>query len=162
MCYCSKDPVIFFKFKLNFILQCCLIYHYSSVKYLYLQTRALSQNVTNAPEGALTPNLKNVEVTVQNKLHYWRKFSGHNSSMENQQIAITPKVCIELWFLCTALLHNDICLWNFKSVAWILFELCTRQNSRMKMNKKGNNSNSMKLWVMVLVHCTSPQWHLST
>jgi len=29
------------------------------------QTRALSQNVTNAPEGALTPNLKNV--TVQNK-----------------------------------------------------------------------------------------------
>ena len=31
------------------------------------QTRALSQNVTNAPEGALTPNLKNVKVTVQNK-----------------------------------------------------------------------------------------------
>jgi len=26
---------------------------------------------------------------------------------------------------------------------------------------KGNNSKSMKLWVMVLVHCTS-QWDLST
>ena len=30
------------------------------------KTRALSQNVTNAPEGALTPKLKNVEVTDQN------------------------------------------------------------------------------------------------
>jgi len=40
------------------------------------------QNVTNAPEGALTPNLKNVKVTVQNKLHYCRKFSGQNSSMK--------------------------------------------------------------------------------
>jgi len=28
------------------------------------ETRALSQNVTNAPEGALTPKLKNVKVTV--------------------------------------------------------------------------------------------------
>jgi len=35
------------------------------VLFSYTQTRALSQNVTNAPEGALTPTLKNV--TVQNK-----------------------------------------------------------------------------------------------
>ena len=35
-------------------------------------TRALSQNVTNAPEGALTQKLKNVKVTVQNKLHYFK------------------------------------------------------------------------------------------
>jgi len=48
----------------------------------FMKTRALSQNVTNAPEGALTPNLKNVKVTVQNKLHYCRKFSGQNSSMK--------------------------------------------------------------------------------
>ena len=40
-----------------------------------LKTRALSKNVTNDPEGALTTNLKNVKVTVQNKLHYCRKFS---------------------------------------------------------------------------------------
>jgi len=46
------------------------------------KTRALSQNVTNAPEGALTPNLKNVKVTVKNKLHYCRKFSAQISSME--------------------------------------------------------------------------------
>ena len=44
--------------------------------------RALSQNVTNAPEGALTPNLKNVEVTFQNKLHYSRQISGQNSSIK--------------------------------------------------------------------------------
>jgi len=30
---------------------------------------------------------------------------------------------------------RSICLWNFKSAAWILFELCSGQNSRMKMNK---------------------------
>jgi len=52
--------------------------------------------VTNAPEGALTPILKNVEVTVQNKLHYCRKLSGQNSSMK-----------INVLFLCTALLLND-------------------------------------------------------
>jgi len=44
--------------------------------------KAWSQNVTNAPEGALTPNLKNVKVTVQNKLHYCRKFASQNSSMK--------------------------------------------------------------------------------
>jgi len=41
--------------------------------------RALSQNVPNAPEGALTPN---VEVTFQNKLHYCRQISGQNSSIK--------------------------------------------------------------------------------
>jgi len=49
---------------------------------LHYKTRALSQNVTNAHEGALTPNLKNVEVTVQNKLHYCRKLSGQFSSIK--------------------------------------------------------------------------------
>ena len=44
--------------------------------------RALLQIVTNAPKGALASNLKNVEVTVQNKLHYCRKFSGQISSMQ--------------------------------------------------------------------------------
>ena len=47
-----------------------------------MSTRALSQNVTNAPEVAMTPNFKNVQVTVQNKLHYCRKFPGQNSSMK--------------------------------------------------------------------------------
>ena len=31
------------------------------------KTRALSQNVTDAPKGALIQKLKNVKVTVQNK-----------------------------------------------------------------------------------------------
>jgi len=34
------------------------------------------------PQGELTPNLKNVEVTVQNKLHDCRKFSGKIASMK--------------------------------------------------------------------------------
>jgi len=46
------------------------------------QTRALSQNVTNAHEGALTPNLNNDKVSVQNKLQYCKKISGQNSSMK--------------------------------------------------------------------------------
>jgi len=33
-----------------------------------------------------------VEVTVQNKLHYCRKFSRHNSSMKSQQIVTTANV----------------------------------------------------------------------
>jgi len=45
-----------------------------------------------ANEGALAPNLKNVKVTVQNKLHFCRKQSGQISSMQNQQRAITQKV----------------------------------------------------------------------
>jgi len=49
---------------------------------LLIVTRALSQNVTNAPEGASTPNLKNVDVTVQNKLHYCKKVSEQNSRMK--------------------------------------------------------------------------------
>jgi len=74
-------------------LKCTTIYVVGSGKRLFINkkidfmlkmsvTRALSQNVTNAPEGALTPNLKNVKVTVQNKLHFCRKFSGQNSSMK--------------------------------------------------------------------------------
>jgi len=62
--------------------------------------------VTNVPKGALTPNLKNVEVTVQNKLHYC-KILRSKFKYENHPNAITPKVwCLELWFLCTALLLN--------------------------------------------------------
>ena len=41
-----------------------------------MQTKALSQNVTNAPEGALIPNVKNVEVTAHTKVHNCREFSG--------------------------------------------------------------------------------------
>jgi len=56
---------------------------------------------------------------------------------ENEQREITPKV----WSfeLCFCALHffsmKSIGLWNFKSVAWILLNICSRQNSRMKMNK---------------------------
>ena len=47
-----------------------------------IKSRALSQNVTNGPEGALTQNLKYVEVTVQNKFHYCRIYFGQISSMK--------------------------------------------------------------------------------
>ena len=65
------------------------------------ETRALSQNVTNAPEGSLSPNLKNVQVTVKNN-------PGQKFKYENQQRALNPTVwCLEIWFLCTAPLLND-------------------------------------------------------
>jgi len=119
-------------------------------------TRALSQNVTNAPIGALTPSLKNAEVKIQNKLHFCKKFSGQNSSMKiNKEL---QKYDAYSYGSCA--LHfssmRSICLWNLKSVAWILFELYAPDKIQEWKWTKGNNSESMKLWVMVLVHCTSP------
>ena len=77
--------------------------------------------MTNAIEGALTPNLTNVKVSVQVKLR--TKFKN-----ENEQRAKTPKVWnFELWFLCTALHHNEIylpmkfhvdALHSFKVMLW--------------------------------------------
>jgi len=55
---------------------------------------------------------------------------------------------------------TSICLWNFKSVALILQSNAPGKTQEWKWTK-GNNSKCMKLWVMVLVHCTSPQWDLS-
>ena len=71
----------------------------SKTKLIQVQTRALSQNVTNAPEGrALTPNLKNVKVTVQKKLHYCGKCSGQNLSMkinkEHNSKSMMPRVIV--------------------------------------------------------------------
>jgi len=77
-----------------------------------IQTRSLSQNVTNAPELDLTPNFKNVEVTVQNKLctalllteiylpikfhvnalHRFKVMLRTKFMYENQQRAITSKI----------------------------------------------------------------------
>jgi len=136
------------------------LYHWCNLMKFWT-TIALSKNVTNAPKGALTPNLKNVEVTVQNKNYFivensldkikvWKinkeqklqkyyawflstslllneiylpmKFQVSSLNTfwvilrtkfknENEQRAITLKVwSFELWFLCTALLLNEIYL----------------------------------------------------
>ena len=69
------------------LLQTVNIWKYVTIFYIIkcFITRALSQNMTNAPEGDLTPNLKNVEVTVQIKLHYCRKLSRQISSMKKKK-----------------------------------------------------------------------------
>jgi len=92
-------------------------------------------------------------------LHSFKIMLRAKFKNENEQRAITPKVwCLELWFLCTALLLNEIylpmkfhvdALHSFKVMLWTKF-------------KMGNNSKSMMPRVMVLVHCTSPQWDLSS
>jgi len=116
---CSIKQVFFAQF-LNPIVK---TYYTASYFRCFHKTKAFSQNVTNAPEGAFTPNLKNVEVTVQNKLYY---------CMENKQRAITPNVwCLKLcFFLRTALLPNEIYL-------PIKFQVSSSgQNSRMKIKKE--------------------------
>ena len=56
---------------------------------------------------------------------------------ENKQRAITQKLSKgELWFLCTALpLDRSIHPQNFITIASMLLEICSRQNSSMKINK---------------------------
>jgi len=83
---------------------------------------------------------------------------------ENEQRAITPKVwCLELWFLCTALLLNEIYL-PMKYQVCSLNTFLSYAPDKIQDWKwtKGNNSKSMMPRVMVLVHCTSPKWDLST
>jgi len=82
----------------------------------------------------------------------------------NQQRAITPKVwCLELWFLCTAHLLNELYLpMTFQISSLNTFRVMLQTKFKNKNEQKGKNFESMKLWVMVLVYCTSPQWDLST
>ena len=44
---------------------------------------------------------------------------------------------------------------NFITIASIVLEICSGQNSNMKINK-GNNSKIKQARVMVPVHCTLP------
>jgi hypothetical protein len=52
---------------------------------------------------------------------------GHGSKFKNKQRAITQKSTkIELWFLCTALLPNEIYLTqSFMLITLIVLELCS-------------------------------------
>jgi len=45
---------------------------------------------------------------------------------------------------------RSICLWNFKWVAWILFELCSGQNSRMKNEQRAITPKvwNFELWFL--------------
>ena len=56
---------------------------------------------------------------------------------ENKQRAITRKLIKqELRFMCTALLLDEIYPpTKFKPIASIVLEICTEQNSSMKINK---------------------------
>ena len=56
---------------------------------------------------------------------------------ENKQRAITQKLSKkELWFLCTALPLDEIYEpQNFIIIASIVLEICSGQNSSMKINK---------------------------
>jgi len=64
---------------------------------------------------------------------------------ENEQRAITAKVCsFKLWFLCTALLLNEIYL-SMKFHVDALHNFKVMHRTKFKYEKKGNNSNSVKL-----------------
>ena len=110
--------------------------------------------MTNAPEGALTPHLKNIEVTVQNKLHYCRNFRS-KFKYENEQRAVIPKVwCLELWFLCTALLLNEIYM-------PMKFHVNALHSFKVMLQTKFKNENeqraiSPKVWCLELwLLCTA-------
>ena len=86
------------------------------------------------------------------------------SSM-NKKRAITQNLGKqELRFMCTAhtppppppppLLMRSIHPQNFITIAFIVLEICTRQNLSIKKKKKGNNSKTKQARVTVHVHCT--------
>jgi len=80
---------------LNFLKMLLLFSLFNTLtSYLHVKTKALSPNVTNALESALTPKLKNVEVTVQNISHYCRKLSGQNSTKFNNSKSMMPRVIV--------------------------------------------------------------------
>ena len=123
--------------------------------------RAITPKVWTFELWFLSPALLLNEIYLPMKfhvdaLHNFKVMFRTKFKYENLQRAITPKVwCLELWFLCTALLLNEIYL-------PMKFKVRSLNTSWIQEWTKGNNSKSMKLWVMFLVHCTSPQWDLST
>ena len=57
---------------------------------------------------------------------------------------------------------RSIYLWSFKLIPLILLSKYGPDKKKVWKISKGNNSEIMKERVMVLEHCTSPQWDLST
>ena len=76
---------------------------------------------------------------------------------EKLQRAITPEICKQkLWFMCTALLLNEIYLpMKFQVGTSHSFRDMARTKIKYEKITKGNNSEIMTARVMVLVHCTS-------
>ena len=74
---------------------------------------------------------------------------------ENKQRAIIKKKANKSYGSCAlhSPLMRSIHPQNFITLANIVLEICSRQNSSMKI-KKGNNSKIKQAKVMVPVHCT--------
>jgi len=72
-------------------------------------------------------------------LHNFKVMLRTNFKYENQQRAITPKVwCLELWFLCTALLLNEIYL-------SILFQVSRLNTFWVMLRTKFKNENEKRV-----------------
>jgi len=123
-------------------------------------TRALSQNVTNSPEGTLTPNLKNVESTVQNKSHYCKK-NPNKIQVSQSKKSINSK---SMMLRVMVLVHHTssmrfIYLWSFMFMPCIVLKLCSGKNQVWK-STKSINSKSMVPRAMSFMHCPSHEWGL--
>jgi len=93
----------------------------------------LSQSVTNAPEGALTLKLKK----LQSKTNY--------IIVENSPFKIH---CFELWFLCIALLLNEIYLpMKFHVDALHSFKVMLRTKFK---NENEQRAITPKVWFLEL------------
>ena len=63
------------------------------------------------PRRSFDTELKECRSYSPKQIRLFQKFLRTNFKYENQQRAITSKVgCLEVWFLCTALFHNEIYL----------------------------------------------------
>ena len=75
---------------------------------------------------------------------------------ENKQRAITKKkkqTRVMVHVHCSSPLMRSIHPQNFITLASIVLEICSRQNSSMKKKTKGNHSNIKQARVTVHVHC---------
>ena len=112
------------------------------------------------PRRSFDTELKECQSYSPKQITLCRKFSGQNSRMKNGQRAITLKAeSFELWFLCTALLLNEIYLpMNFQVSSLISFLVMLRtkfknENEQTAITPK---AGSFKLWFL----CTALLLHL--
>jgi len=69
---------------------------------------------------------------------------------------------LQLLFTYNADSICDVVSMKFHVDALHNFKVMLRTKFKYEKWTKSNNSKSMKLWVMVLLQCTFPQWDLST
>ena len=112
------------------------------------------RNMTNVPEGALTPNLKNVEVTVQNKFHFCKKFIGQiqvrKSTKSNNSKSTMPRVMV---FVHCTFPQCDRSAYEI-SIQLLGYLLSYADTIKEWKWTNDNNSKSIMPRVMVLMHCT--------